>query len=69
MKITDRIILKTIDGKVVVRPIADELNCTVEFDKTLLYLDKKGMEAWNNGEEIRWWHGVWMDKKCLALLD
>lgn len=55
MKITDRIILKTIDGKIVVRPIADQhFNNFIEFEdsKTRFYLNEKGIEDWNNGVDI-----------------
>jgi len=62
-------VLRTIDDKVVVRPEATVENTTIEFTNLLLTLDQRGRDAWNNGEEIHWWHGCWMDKKCLALLD
>lgn len=68
MKLSERIIMKTIDGKVEVRPKADKTNCTVEFDNVLLFLDDEGIEAWNNGEMVDWRHGVLMDKRCLDIL-
>jgi len=65
MKITDRIILKTIDGKIVVRPEATELNCYIEFENVYLCLNKDGIQAWNSGEDVDWRHGLIINKSVI----
>ncbi len=65
LHLQDRIILKTLDGKIIVRPEATEVDNTIEFNNTFLCLDKRGRDAWNSGGTIEWWHGVWIDKSCL----
>lgn len=52
MKITDRIILRTIDGKVIVRPEASVHNNWVEYSDMTIVLTAAGIDAWNRGEDI-----------------
>lgn len=56
MKLEDRIILRTIDNKVEVRPKADQINSWIEIGDISHHLTDEGITAWNNGEEIYWHH-------------
>jgi hypothetical protein len=56
MKIEDRIILKTIDGKVVVRPHLNRDNAWFDYNNISYHLNEEGVEAWNNGEDIHPYH-------------
>lgn len=63
LKLEERIVLKTIDGQVIVRPQATEINSIVEYTNVCLGLDKEGIAIWNSGGYPDWRHGVVWDKK------
>lgn len=46
---TNRTILKTVNGQVVVRPTAPE---SITVGRLLLVLNEEGRTAWNNGEDV-----------------
>ena len=57
LKITDRVILKTYDGKVIVRPqIKYSCEASILFNGMVGHLHKEGIKAWNNGEKIEEYH-------------
>jgi len=55
-ELSDRVILTTIDKKVIVRPEMDLHNCTFENLGVTYCLDEDGIHAWNTGEEIEPYH-------------
>ncbi len=70
MKHSERIILKTIDGQVVVRPLADEhINYFVEFEDSIWTLSDEGIVAWNSGLDMMYsnYFKFGMHKSCLSI--
>lgn len=66
LKLEERIVLKTIDNQIVVRPEATKYNNSIYSDKGLYILNEKGIDAWNNGEQLDITHfSVFIDNKII----
>lgn len=57
IKLQDRVILKTLDGKIIVRPQVTEHTATIltPHDNVVM-LNEEGVKAWNSGEDLKPWH-------------
>ena len=57
IKLHDRIILKTLDGNIIVRPQVTEHTATILTpDDNVVMLNEEGVKAWNAGEDLEPWH-------------
>lgn len=52
IKPSDRVILRTIDGKVVVRPEMSRHDNCIQVGETVIGLSEGGIEAWNSGKPL-----------------
>lgn len=71
LKLEDRVLLKTTDGKVIVRPTAEQGDYFIGTNIGIS-LDQRGADAWNNDENFtrfNWTHGLCFDLKILEVIE
>lgn len=56
IKLTDRVILKTYDKRIVVRPEVTHDTSILTPCENVVLLNEEGVKAWNSGEDIEPYH-------------